>query len=41
MRLLSLGGQSTTAVLNMIADFTQLIVAAAGLWAAVHSSSNS
>ena len=35
MRLLSLGGQGVTSVLNTIADVTQLLVAAAGLWAMV------
>ncbi len=35
MRLLSLGGESTAAVLQTIGDVTQVIVAAAGLWAVV------
>jgi NADH-quinone oxidoreductase subunit H len=34
-RLLSLGGEATTSVLNTIADVTQLLIAGAGLWAAV------
>ena len=34
-RLLSLGGEATASVLNTIADITQLLIAAAGLWAAI------
>ena len=34
-RLLSLGGEATTSVLNIIAEVTQLLLAGCGLWAAI------